>query len=222
MNQTAQALTPSELDSKDPFIPFRERAVYFLFLATVGSFLYFPPQLFPLKEPIQLTMTSLDVAIPFNPAWSWMYQTVYLVTPIVALTLGDRSIFMKYFTGYLLMICFCSICFFVFPVEGPRSLFEVEKVQDVMYQIILKYDGETNCMPSLHVALALYSWLYFSFTIKAFSWPRIPAHFLMGTWFLLLCYSSLALKQHYVVDVPMGVFVALFAYVLSRRRKVNC
>jgi membrane-associated phospholipid phosphatase len=41
-------------------------------------------------------------------------------------------------------------------------------------------------------------------------WPAVS----MWVWFALLCYSTVALKQHYVVDIPAGIAVAVLAFCL--------
>lgn len=196
------------------WVPFRARLINYTILACATGIGYFGSQWFPIREPITFPETTLDRIIPFSSGWSWVYQTVYVALPAVALCIERRRHLVQYARGYWLMLAVCFAFFWLYPVRTPRPIEIDPSSLDPMHALILSYDGLINCFPSLHVALGLFSVLHAIAYLTARGGSRMWPVVSMWFWFTLLCYSTVALKQHYLVDIPAGVAVALVAFYL--------
>lgn len=207
---------PDDLAGNAETVPFRIRLSTYTILACATGIGYFGSQWFPIRAATTFTETALDKLIPFSSGWSWVYQTVYMAVPVVALSIERRRHLANYARGYWVMLSLCFAFFWLCPVKTPRPTDIAPDSLDPMHALILSYDGLINCFPSLHVALALFSVLHVIAILSdrgmSTKWPVVS----LWLWFALLCYSTLALKQHYVVDIPAGIAAALVAFCLCK------
>ena len=109
----------------------------------------------------------------------------------------------QYRRGFYFLTTICFLFFAAFPVEGPRP--DV-MVSNPAYRLLIAVDRDLNTFPSLHAAIAVYTFLFL---------PRyrLPA----AIWTALLLYSELAIKQHYAIDVLAGIIVGAAVHALSSR-----
>jgi membrane-associated phospholipid phosphatase len=88
-----------------------------------------------------------------------------------------------------------------------------------LYALIVGVDRPSNSLPSLHAGLALYS-LLFAWRVGAGELScrtRLLCGLAGALWGSLILYSTLATKQHWVVDLPAGMLLALAAHALAWR-----
>lgn len=197
-------------------LPLATRMGRYAILSSATGVGYFGSQWFPIRNPVTFSATTVDRLIPFQSGWSWIYQTVYIVVPLVALSIPRKNHFDSYVRGYWLMLSTCLLCFWLYPVYSPRPADLSPNSLDPMHALILSYDGIINCFPSLHVALGLFSILHGMAILRARGVHQRWLSVSMFLWMILMCYSTVALKQHYVVDVPAGIVVALVAFCIFR------
>ena len=77
-------------------------------------------------------------------------------------------------------------------------------------------DAAGNACPSLHVATALFTALWLQRLLLALAVPRW-LRVANALWLLLIVYSTLAIKQHVVLDALAGAALgALFAWASMR------
>jgi predicted membrane-bound spermidine synthase len=123
------------------------------------------------------------------------------------------SFFLIAIVGYLL--------YFVFPVIGPRFLFEAVGGGTTRpnpmptHAILGPYDVARNCMPSLHTAWAL----AFFFQTRGLSrWARSVG----VLWATMTPLAALGFELHYLIDlvvaVPFAVVIDAFSHRLSSAR----
>ena len=168
---------------------------------------YFALQAAPLFPVRTLPLTVLDRAIGFSPGWVWAYQSVYLLMALVPWLAISRDTLHRYARGFVLMSSLAFACFLLMPIAGPRP----EDVPTAgMFALLVSYDRPLNAFPSLHCGLAAYSVLLASAIFRE-SLPPRRRQFVVGlltVWCLLICYATLATKQHYLVDLPPGMLLA--------------
>jgi len=167
-----------------------------LALAVFFVVLYFTLQRVVVFVPHQFVATRVDDAIAFDPRWTFVYAAV--VFP-VAWLLGSAVALWR---PLLFIFVVCFIAFFVFPVQGPRP--------DVMannraYDLLVRYDRSLNSFPSLHAALGTYAVLFARRVLSK------QAVILLALSVVLMLFASLAIKQHYAIDVLAGIVVAIGA-----------
>jgi membrane-associated phospholipid phosphatase len=161
--------------------------------------------------------TALDRAVPFAPQWIYAYVSLGLLVPIGPLVAATRDELARYAIGLALLCVPCFAIFLLVPVAGPRP---EPGAAPWLYDAIVLVDRPSNSMPSLHAGLTLYSLLY----VHRVLGPHLGARARWGVaiagavWGAAILYSTLATKQHWLLDLPAGLLVAWAAHVLSWRR----
>jgi membrane-associated phospholipid phosphatase len=104
-----------------------------------------------------------------------------------------------------LALVISGVCFFLYPTIYPRPPYPTEGNAALM--LLLRWvtivDQPTNCLPSMHVALAAVA----TWALRE-RFPRVCLAFVV--WTLLIIFSVLATKQHYFLDVVGGLAVFVF------------
>lgn len=170
-------------------------------------------ELFPLRS---LPITPLDHSIPFEPGWIWAYVSIALLVPLAPLLATERDDLRRYCWALTLLCLPCFAIFLLFPVAGPRP--EVAPHAG-LYSLIASVDRPTNSLPSLHAGLTVLSLLFAHKVLSgALEGPWRAASTLLGAiWGGLILYATLATKQHWLLDLPAGMFLAWGAHALAWR-----
>jgi hypothetical protein len=169
---------------------------------------YFLLQRFPLRPPRTLPLGALDALVPFQPQWVIVYQSLYLLMPATAWLADSVASLARYARGFVALSAAGFLVFLLFPVAGPRPPHEAQG----LYALLVRYDTPLNSLPSLHVALAAYSWLFARRLAAGGPAAARALVALAAVWTLAIAYSTLATKQHYAVDLAPGALLALAAH----------
>ncbi len=167
----------------------------------------------PPTEATAIPIINLDNLISFQPMALPIYLSlwVYVVIPPIII------IKLKELYAFTLMIALMSmvglIIFYIWPTTIAVS--EIDWAQYPSFVFLKSVDAAGNACPSLHVATAVFSgaWTDFIFRrIKAPTWIRL----LNLVWGISIVYSTVATRQHVVLDVFGGLILAGFAILLAR------
>lgn len=183
----------------------RRHAVLKMVGISTGMALFFAGYFHLLRYPPHTVMlmpqTALDSWIPFQPAALWAYLSLWVyvsLAPGLQWSLHDllrcgRWIGALCLTGL--------VCFYVWPTAvTPRSF---DAAGQVGFSMLQGVDAAGNACPSMHVAAALFSMLWIDHALRAVrapAWVRVSN----GVWLAAIVYSTLAIKQHVVLDVLAG------------------
>ena len=103
--------------------------------------------------------------------------------------------------------------FLFFPVAAPPRLDHTGNHPSMI--IISAYDGSFNCFPSLHAAFLFYmaalGWRLFGTVVRPI---EVGLCVIWGTGIL---YATIAIRQHYVLDLVAGAAVGCLSYWLAWR-----
>jgi membrane-associated phospholipid phosphatase len=157
--------------------------------------------------------TSMDARIPFI-AWSWLVYVSFFPL-VVALSAHARALAFAAFkeaavTAFVIGI----VCFLLFPENVPRPNLAAIDSAFVRHRLAWMwwFDLAANGFPSLHVAVTcLACWM-------------LPAHryrTIAALACLLICVSTLTLKQHTLADVLGGVLLALLCALWAGRHRIR-
>ena len=163
-------------------------------------------------------MTPLDDGIPLIPDFVWIYHSLL---PIIVLTsvfiVDQRKNIYTLIAACVVATVILNVFYIFYPSFYPRSDYQIalSGLSDHVLYWTRKIDGANNTFPSGHVT---FSWLMFwaiknslaSHTIK---WLT-PTFFI---WASLVSFSTLALKQHYIVDVFSGIALATLTYLMCMK-----
>ena len=191
---------------------------YLAFRTLVASaFVSFAPLYFVIGDFTRDRVThmpelALDRAIPVAPAWTFVYLSLYVFIIILpVLVVRQRELFRRGMQGYLTVMLIAYAGFLLYPTVAPIPA-EVPGNGFAAWSLRLIYDIDLpyNCFPSLHVA--------YSF-VAAFTCYRVHRRvgIAAAAWAALISVSTLYTKQHYVVDVIVGVLLACVAQLLFIR-----
>lgn len=158
---------------------------------------------------------SFELSIPFVP---WAAVAYLTVTPLLCLApfiFRTPERLLPLFVTLCAEVTIAGAIFCIFPVELSFAPQEVISSAGVFMRLARAIALTYNCMPSLHVALAVSAaWAYAS--AGGWSW-RI----LVWSWAAAIVVSTLLTHQHHLADLAGGVLLSAVGmrYVLPRVRK---
>lgn len=160
-------------------------------------------------QPQYMTQTVLDTQIPFVREFIIPYVLWFIYVPfgLIYLGLHSKRDFYKLFLALCGGMAMANIVFSVFPnAQGLRPVIHSDDPFCTLIKFIYATDTPTNVCPSLHVieAVAVNAALQHS---AAFS-ERKYRKTVSSIYTLLVCLSTVFIKQHAVVDVFCGLIVA--------------
>ncbi len=165
----------------------------------------------------ELPATPIDRLVPFDPAWVWLYASLALLVPLAPLLAETRDQLRRYAIGLAWLCVPCFLVFLLVPVAGPRP--DIHPSTG-LYAWMVSVDRPSNSLPSLHAGLTAYSMLYIDQVLGRRLTPRgrAVACGLGGVWGGLILYSTLATRQHWLLDLTPGLLIAWAAHRLAWRR----
>lgn len=191
-----------------------EQPVVAVLMFAGWSAAYFISSYILAQGPTHAIDIPLDHAIPFIPAFVWIYLTVYMSFIIPFLVIRDTRFFRLIVLSYLSVILVSVGTFLLYPVSYPRPTFAVDSLSTWALALTYAVDKPVNCFPSLHASMAMMSALM----VLEVSAP-LGAIAILHT--LLIGASTLFIKQHYVADIIGGFLLAIFMYYLFFHQRVT-
>jgi len=172
---------------------------------------YFIPAYFPITPPLYLELTEFEKKIPLNSLWVFPYIYLYPFCIIIALKIKNlKNINILLLAFYFIQFVAFWI-FILFPIAYPREFYPLEYVSRIdinLLRLIRIIDKSHNCLPSMHVANVVLMFLGMVQENKKSFWWAFPTT-------ILICLSTLFVKQHYILDVFWGIILGCFGYYLS-------
>jgi membrane-associated phospholipid phosphatase len=155
---------------------------------------------------------ALDRVVPLQPTWALVYGSLYLfVILLPVLVVRQEDQIRRTVLAYLMVWIAAYVCFLVYPTRAPRPAQVIGEGFAVWgLRFLYSADPPYNCFPSLHVAHSF---------VSALACYRVhrgvgTATALCGA---LIAVSTLYTKQHYILDVIAGIFLACVAYAVFLR-----
>ena len=153
--------------------------------------------------------------LPLIPAFTPAYLGVHVFSVIPYCVIPETRVLRRYFLGNLLIVSLSAIVWVTLPVRLERAPFaaEVPGFGAWLLRAVYTTDPTTNCFPSAHCSVAVYSAIGLRFGPRPlFLWGIFTA--------TAICASAIFTKQHYLADVVTGVMLAgLTAFAVTRRPK---
>ena len=201
----------------------RLAAEWKLKLAGIPGFLglffgaYFLLLRFPLFPVTTIPLTAWDRWIPFQPAALGLYFSLWVyvsLEPSLAATRGELGCFLKSAAA----LAVGGLAFFFFwPTATPVPA-DIVWADHPGFVFLKEVDRAQNACPSLHVAFAVFAFLRLRpllSTLGAGFWLRVVS----GLWCVGIIYSTLATRQHVLIDVAAGAVLGVIAARFSLRKR---
>ena len=179
-------------------------------LGVFFSLVYFTLQHVELFERRELRWTVVDHWAGFEPGWAWVYASLYLLMPVSPWLATERLALRRFACGWISFYLVSFAIFVAFPVDCPRP----EETTGVwLYNQLITVDTRGNSFPSLHCSLAAFSVLFGhrTLSLRLSRLQNLAVFTPAWIWTLLICHSTLAIKQHYFVDVVLGLALAFLS-----------
>jgi len=182
--------------------------------AAVGAWiavLYYGPQIWPLFPPRPAPALPMDDWIPYQPMWALIYQTILLVHTLALWLPQDAEVVKSYARNVAIVFGCGAVIFWLCPTVSPRP----EELGSFVYRwFVSAVDGPRNAFPSLHAALGLLGVVTISGHLRKCGVSPMWRVALLGWWVAML-YSTLATRQHRVLDLLAGTGLGLLSLALS-------
>ncbi len=186
-----------------------------LFLGIVVALGYFIPNHYVIFPTHSVLLTRIDHLIALSPAWIWFYIAYYPFLVAAYLYATGTPAQKAYVGSMLLSACVGFIVFVFFPTAIPRDIYPWLGADDTSARMLASIrgaDNSVNCLPSMHVCMSFIAASTFTLVCgwrgRAVAWAL----------FLAICYSTMATKQHYFVDVAAGMGLGLTVVSIMLKR----
>lgn len=175
---------------------------------------YFFVQRHPAYAPLLMPRTRLDLLIPFQPAALMAYVSLWIyvgVGPGLQRTLREFAVYGLWLSA----LCAAGLVIFYFlPTQVPPPILAATRFPG--FELLHRVDEASNACPSMHVAVAIFTAVRVDASLRAMRVP-LTVRALNVAWSLLIAYSTLAIKQHVVIDVLAGAILGLGFAIMSLR-----
>lgn len=194
----------------------RTYAFWFFWISVVFFTVYPLCNWVTAKRDVTLSLYfSQELSIPFVPEFVWVYLSLYLLflappfflEPKHMSALGRQLISATFF---------CGAVFLLMPAElGFERVIPEDPFYSALFARIFELDLPHNLVPSLHVAFSAL------ILITLLNYVQTPmAKSIFGAWLVLICFSTVLVHQHHVIDVIAGLLVAIaFYHLIGKGRR---
>jgi PAP2 superfamily len=173
----------------------------FTWLFFVG---YFHLLRFPSEAAFTMPLTALDALIPFQPSMLVPYLSLWFyVGTAPGLQPGFRELVV--YGLWIGALCLTGLaCFWLWPTAVPPLQMDVSGLAG--FALLQGVDAPGNACPSMHVAVAIFTAWRLDQVLREASAPAL-LRALNTLWFVLIAWSTLAVRQHVVLDVLAGALL---------------
>lgn len=158
---------------------------------------------------------KIDGIIPYVPYFIFIYVLSYglWVVGFVIFARENRTLCNEMFAAEFISKTICLLCFTIIPTEMVRASNTGDGVFNLITNMVYSFDEPNNLFPSIH---CMESWICFRGAMKC---KKIHSAYI-SVWFvlaLLICASTVLVKQHLFVDIFAGILVAEIGMFLSEK-----
>lgn len=197
-----------------------------VYLKSIGTMLFiglfFGAYFYLLKEPAYPTtvmpITLLDNLIGFQPLALPIYLSLWVYVSLPPALLATRHELYGYGLAMAGTCLAGLIVFYFWPTAVPAA--HIDWTQYPGVDFLKTMDASGNASPSLHVATAVFSGIWLHHLLRRFGAPPWILIF-NSTWCIGIVYSTLATRQHVVVDVLAGLVLGVLGAYLSLRHRAD-
>ena len=204
---------------------FKQRFIYLWWLKAIlttgAMFGFFELYFYLLNNPAYpvhiVPVTVFDDIIEFSPPWFWVYTSLWLYTSLPASVLWFKDEIRGYVVGMLTVCALGLLVFYFYPTSIPVQVFN--DTSSVAFRLLKSMDASGNASPSLHVATAVFAGMWFEGVLQRLSVKKW-IFWLSRAWCAAIVFSTLAVKQHVLIDVLSGILLGvlvLYFFRLPRR-----
>ena len=185
---------------------------------TLGMTVFFAVYFIVLRHPIfpviTMPLTVVDGWISFQPAALPLYLSLWFYVSLVPALLVDRRELLSLGLAWVALSLIGLGIFLLWPTAIPSP--DIDWTQHPSVAWLKSTDATGNAFPSLHVAFAVFSAVWFERLLRQINAGRITRA-LNWLWCAAILYSTMATRQHVSLDVLGGVGLGVGVAVANLR-----
>jgi membrane-associated phospholipid phosphatase len=183
--------------------------------------LYLGIQQQPAYEVTQIPATAVDHWIGFQPWAVGVYLSLWVYTALPVALQPDFRQLARYGRVACVLCAVGLLTFHFFPTSVSAAVGARPEGQGSLFTVLYAVDTNGNACPSLHVAAAVLSWLWLHRLLDEIGAPRW-SNAANHLWCAGIVFSTMAIKQHLLIDVLAGVLLGALVgcWSLWRRNPV--
>lgn len=168
----------------------------------------------PAFPPVVLPVTALDRWIGFQPLALPVYLSLWVYVCLMPAFFSTREALYRHALSMALMCAVGLWIFYLWPTAIPAPDIDWHRYPE--FAFLKNIDATGNACPSLHVATAVLSAVWFDRVLRGFGAPR---WLVAGTWAwcAAIVYSTIAVRQHVALDALAGLVLGGLGAWLSIR-----
>ena len=147
---------------------------------------------------------ALDDRVPFVPWAVVPYVSLWLYIGLAPALLHLNGEMWRYVSSAVVLGGIGCAIFFFFPTAVPPA--GIDWARWPMVAFLKSADASGNACPSLHVAYAVLTAIWLAWLLRRVTASRWM-HVLNAVWCLLIVWSTLATRQHVLLDVAAGALL---------------
>lgn len=160
----------------------------------------------PSGAPTIMPVTVVDEWLPFSPLAFPVYVSLWFYVSLAPALMGSFRALLWFGVWIAAMCAFCLGIFWLLPTAVPEA--SIDWSLHPHMALIKGIDPGGNACPSLHVASAVFTAFWLERVLRDIGAPR-ACHAVNRALSLLIMWSTVATRQHVVLDVVAGVAVGL-------------
>lgn len=190
-----------------------DRLLALLFCFALNSLVYWGGQTMAQGRPLLDMTTALDRSIPLVPGWSVIYVAAFPMWGLCYVAMARDWDWYRIMTAEVAAKLICGACFLLLPTTNIRPVLAGEGFGVWLLEMIYRMDRPLNLFPSIH---CMESWMCFAGLRGRRDIP-LPVKGAVLLLAVLICCSTVLIRQHVVVDVAAGVLLAETMVQWSRK-----
>jgi membrane-associated phospholipid phosphatase len=175
---------------------------------------YFQLLRHPLYPVTTVPLTAVDRLVGFWPEALPLYFSLWFYVSLAPALLIDRRELVSYGLAAVGLSVIGLGIFLFWPTAVPRP--EVDWSQHPAFAFLKSVDASGNACPSLHVAFAVFTAVWFERLLRQMGAGRL-VRALNWLWCLGILYSTVAIRQHVSLDVLAGAVLGATVAVVHLR-----
>lgn len=177
---------------------------------TLGMTSFFVVYFWLLRHPFYpitiMPLTGVDRLIEFRPETLPLYLSLWFYVSLAPALLIDRRELISYGLAAVGLSAIGLGIFFFWPTAVPAA--DIDWSQYPSFNFLKSADAAGNACPSLHVAFALFTAVWFERILRQMGTGHF-VRWLNWLWCLGILYSTIATRQHVSLDVAAGAMLGL-------------